>query len=270
MCMITEGIIDFHTHAFPDAVADKAMSVLQADAEDVKAHLDGKISSLIASMDSCGIASSVVCSIATKPGQFEPIFKWSGQIASDRIIPFPSIHPADTEYRARIAMIKEAGFKGIKMHPFYQDFYLDEDRMMGIYEAISDAGLILVMHTGYDIAFDRIDRADPAKIVEVIGRFSELKLVTTHLGGWQMWDQVRQMLLGKPIYMGISYSMDDLGLERARDLIVNHPAEYVLFGTDSPWKEQSTEVRQVMEMGLDEKRLELMMRGNAAQLLAIK
>ena len=99
------GIIDFHTHAFPDALAERALSSLQHGAG-VKAFLDGRISSLIASMDRCGIQKSVVCSIATKPSQFEPILQWSKTIQSDRIIPLLSFHPADPEYAEKIRTIK--------------------------------------------------------------------------------------------------------------------------------------------------------------------
>ncbi|MCK4998535.1 MAG: amidohydrolase family protein [Anaerohalosphaera sp.] len=262
-----DGIIDFHTHAFPDAIADRAMAALLADTQDVTAYLDGRVSSLLASMDSCGIEKSVICNIATKPSQFEPIIKWSQQIRSDRIIPFPSIHPDDPDYADRLKQIRTEGFKGIKMHPFYQDFNLDEDRMLPIYQAISDNGLILVMHTGYDIAFPRIERAEPARVVNVIGQFPELKLITTHSGGWQMWDQVRQLLLGKPVYMDISYSLDDLGPENAKFILENHPPEYLLFATDSPWKDQATEIKSVISLGLSKKLQNLLFKENAIRLL---
>ena len=44
------GIIDFHTHAFPDALALGAFALLEKRGG-IKAKLDGKISSLLASMD---------------------------------------------------------------------------------------------------------------------------------------------------------------------------------------------------------------------------
>ncbi|MHC5086882.1 MAG: amidohydrolase family protein, partial [Planctomycetota bacterium] len=83
-------IIDFHTHAFPDALAERAMEQLLSETDAVRSFLDGKLSSLITSMDANRIEISVLCSIATKPSPFEPIFQWSQQIASDRIIPLAS------------------------------------------------------------------------------------------------------------------------------------------------------------------------------------
>lgn len=91
-----QGIIDFHTHAFPDALADGAVKVLQQKGG-IAVHLGGRISSLLESMDRLGVEKSVVCSIATKPSQFEPILAWSKKIRSERIIPFPSLPPTDWE-----------------------------------------------------------------------------------------------------------------------------------------------------------------------------
>ena len=267
MSTMINGIIDFHTHAFPDAIADRAMAALIADTEEVTAYLDGRVSSLITSMDSCGIEKSVICNIATKPAQFEPIIKWSQQISSDRIIPFPSIHPDDPDYADHLKQIRLAGYKGIKMHPFYQDFYIDEDRMLPIYQTISDNDLLLVMHTGYDIAFPRLEYAATARVANIIRQFPKLKFITTHSGGWQMWEQVQKLLLGKPVYMDISYSLDDLGPENAKYILENHPPEYLLFATDSPWKDQATEIKSVLSLGLQQQQLNLLFRENALRLL---
>ena len=89
---VLDGIIDFHAHAFPDALAERAIAHLEKEGN-ARAFLDGRLSSLLASMDSAGIGRAVVCSIATKPDQFAPILNWSRQIASARIVPLPSVHP---------------------------------------------------------------------------------------------------------------------------------------------------------------------------------
>lgn len=247
-------IIDFHTHAFPDEIAGKAMDILLEEGRkkyDVKAHLDGRLSSLIASMDRNGIEKSAVYSIATKPSQFDPIISWSKKIMSDRIIPFPSFHPADSNFADRISRIKDEGFKGIKFHPYYQDFAIDEQRLFPIYEKISEKGLILAMHTGFDLAFDRKRLADPEKIIGVLERFPGLKLVTTHLGSWEDWDEVERLIVGRNIYMEISFSLECLPKEAAQRIILNHPGEFVIFGTDSPWTDQGTALELLKSLELD-------------------
>jgi len=193
-------IIDFHTHAFPDALAERAVPAL-AQASGVTPALDGKVSSLLRSMDRAGIAASVICSIATKPAQFQRIYDWSLAIRSDRIIPFPSGHPADPDAPAQVRAIAAAGFKGVKLHPYYQEFDLDEPRVFPIYEAVRECGLILVSHTGYDIAYPRTDRCGPARVLHVIELFPDMKFVATHMGAWEDWTNVEAHITGRPVYM---------------------------------------------------------------------
>jgi predicted TIM-barrel fold metal-dependent hydrolase len=263
-----EGIIDFHTHAFPDSLADRAIKILAEEAPGVKAFLDGRVSSLLSSMDKAGIERSVVCSIATKPEQYGPILKWSKGIASDRIIPFPSFHPADPDFDERIKEIRGEGFRGVKFHPYYQDFNLDEERMLPIYEKIAGAGLIVVMHTGFDIAFERIRKCDPRMIAEVYGRFPGIRLVTTHLGAWEDWDEVDKYLAGKEVYMEISFSLEFLEKGRVGEIIRKHPKDYLFFGTDSPWTGQGETLRLFLGLELGEEANRLVLRENARRLLS--
>jgi predicted TIM-barrel fold metal-dependent hydrolase len=260
------NIIDFHTHAFPDEIAVKAMKSLEEEGE-IKAHLDGRVSSLLASMDTHGIEKSLVCSIATKPSQYDSIMSWSKKIRSERIIPLPSVHPDDPEILEHIAAIKKEGFKGIKFHPYYQDFSIDEDRFLPVYKKIAEEGLIIVMHTGFDFAFEKKRIADPEKIIKIYESFPDIKLVTTHLGAWDDWGEVEKHLSGKKIYMEISFSIELLKRETARRIIQNHPREYIFFGTDSPWTDQGNTISLLKNLDLGEEMENLIFYGNAETLL---
>jgi len=260
-------IIDFHAHAFPDQVAARAVPTLE-EAGQVTACLDGRIDSLLSSMDQTGIEKSVICSIATRPEQFASILAWSQDIRSDRIIPFPSFHPDAPDALEQISAIKAAGFLGIKMHPYYQKFVLDEARMWPLYERIAVEGLILVMHTGFDIGFPRERIADPKKIVAVVERVVELKFVATHFGAWDLWDEVEDLLIGREVYLDLSYALHLLSKERAREMALAHPEDYILFGTDSPWADQQEVLAQFSTLGLDLVLSEKILGGNAARLLS--
>ena len=261
-----KGIIDFHAHAFPDQIAESAIPYLEEEG-DVKANYDGRIASLLAIMDQEGVDKSVICTIATRPTQFKSIIAWSKQIRSERIIPFPSFHPEDPDALLHIEQIKTEGFKGIKMHPYYQGFFLDDEKMFPAYEKISEQNLILVMHTGFDIAYPRIRRCDPAQILKVVERFPGLKMVTTHLGAWEQWDEVEDLLAGRPIYMDVSYTLDQIDRDLARRIILKHPREYILFGTDSPWSGPQETYKHLQALELGDEREELILRKNGLALL---
>ncbi len=261
-------IIDFHTHAFPDYVAAKAIPSLES-AGKIKAFTAGTLSSLLASMDEAEIETSVICSIATHPSQFKSILDWSARVVSERIVPLPSIHPADKLLVERVQQVKDGGFSGIKMHPYYQSFSLDEKRLFPLYEALVEYDLMIAVHCGFDIAFPRTRVADPQKILAIKSTFPKLKLIATHFGGWKMWDEVAEHLIGKEIYLETSFAFQYLPRETIRRMLNSHPDEFILFGTDSPWDDQKSCVQQVRDLELSSHLEEALLFGNANRLLGI-
>lgn len=259
-------IVDFHTHAFPDTVAAKAIPALEK-AGNIKAHTSGTVDSLLNSMDRAGIDRSVICSIATRPEQFDAILEWSQGIQSKRLIPLPSIHPADPDCVKKVHTVHQKGFKGIKMHPYYQDFFIGEERLHPIYQALSETGLLLVIHCGYDIGFPRSRCADPAQILKLHQNFPELRLITTHFGGWDIWDEVEEMLIGRDIFMEISFALQYLSMEQVQRMLHNHPAEYLLFGSDSPWVDQTEYLARLNDLQLNTNLLTAITGENALTLL---
>lgn len=260
--------IDFHTHIFPDHLAKRAVHALEQEANE-RAFLDGTLADLRRSMQRHGIEHCVIASIATKPEQFEPMLQWSKTLRAKDIVPFLSVHPDDPLCIERVKRIQQEGFKGIKLHPYYQEFVLDDPCLRNLYEAISDAGLILLVHTGFDIAFERVRRCDPRRVMNVRRDFPDLNLVATHCGGWDDWDAVEKHLLGKPVLMDMSYSRNVMGEARFRHILNTHPADYLVFGSDSPWADQGQAMADLVQAVTDTDRLGKILYGNAARLLGI-
>ena len=261
-------IIDFHTHAFEDTLAAKAIPFLESEGN-IKAFTDGRAASLVASMDRAGIARSVVCPIATKPSHFDGIRRWAREVraAQPRLEMLLSIHPDDPEALARADQTADDGFKGVKLHPYYQRFTLDDERLFPLYERLAARGLFAVFHCGFDMAYPRDRICDPVRIRRVIDTFPALKFVATHLGGWRDWENARKHLIGRPVYIETSYSLHELPPADARAMLLDHPADRLLFGTDSPWADQSAELARWRALGLPADRLAAALGANAARLL---
>ena len=258
--------IDVHTHAFPDKLAGRAISTLESHCP-WKAVGDGRIETLLASMDAADIDMSAVCCIATKSDQAKGILEWCKQIRSDRIIPFPSVHPDTPEAHKWIEKIAAAEFPGIKLHPMYQDFELDETRLEPIYQACAKTGLLVQFHCGQDIGFSADDdRAAPQRLRRVIDKFPDLRVICTHMGGWRAWDDVEQYLLGADVWMETSFSLEDMG-QRAAEFIERHGADRIMLGSAWPWKSQAEDIEQVKLLNLDAKTTDNILCNTAAKLL---
>lgn len=232
-------IIDFHTHFFPDKIADETVRALEKSSG-IKAYGNGKYSSLLSNMEKDGIYMSLNMPVATKPDQVRPINRKMVEFnkKNGRVINFGSMHPffnsvgqADEE----ISFLAENGIRGIKMHPEYQQFFPDDGKMKSIYEACIKHGLIILFHSGADAAYDfESTHGTPRRMAEVVGAFKGLKIVLAHLGGFRMWDGVYKYLAGKDVYFDTAVLGEpDDGVFKG--IIKEHGAEKVVFGSDYPW-----------------------------------
>lgn len=252
-------VVDAHTHAFPDSLAPSAVGKLQDGGrwEPVRAHYDGTVAGLVASMDRAGIERAVVVPVATRPEQVPKITRWSASVASERLIPFASIHPACPDVEAEVARAAEAGLLGLKFHPQYMDCAVDDPRVIRIGRAAAEAGLAMLTHAGYDVAFEADERAAPQRVRRLHEAVPDLRLTAAHLGGWQRWEEALEHLAGRPIYLDTSYSLGRCPPEVLGRLIEKHPPEYLLFGTDGPWTDQNEELRKFLDLPLGEEALRL-------------
>jgi len=262
------GAVDVHTHAFPDFLAPRAVAQLQKKGKTL-ARLDGTVAALLSSMDRAGVSHSVVCSIATGLDQFGAILKWSRQIAGRRIIPFPSLHPRSPASGEEIRRVAEAGFSGIKLHPEYQDFFIDDPSLADFYGEADEAKLIILFHAGYDIGFPDSDRSSPGRIAQVRVSFPGLRIIASHLGGFRQWEDVGRTLLGADVYLDTSYVFGHIPRGLLLEILRGHRPDRILFGSDSPWADQAESLGEIGRLGLDPGLEGLILSGNARELLGL-
>jgi len=261
--------IDFHTHAFPDALASRAIPNLAHVGGGLIPRTDGTIAGLTDSMNRCSVSHAVVLNIATKPSQQHSINNWAASVKSDRIIPFGSVHPDAPDVMDELERIRQLGLKGVKLHPEYQGFYADEERMIPIYRKIASLGLITVFHAGLDIGYMPPPKATPSAIASVLPAFDGAPVVAAHMGGYMQWDEVITKLCGLPVYLDTSYSFGRIIKPQAQKIIDLHTPGRILFGTDLPWNEADTESRLIDSLDLSPGDKDRIFYRNAAALLGI-
>lgn len=261
-------IIDGHVHIFPDPVAPKAIANLERHAPRRMAS-DGTLASLLASMAKAGIAKSVVLPVSTKPEQVPGINSYAIKLnKTPSIIAFGTLHPDFAKYRDEIARLKDAGLKGVKMHPDYQGFDADEKRLFPLYEALAEAGLILYLHSGENINFEEPPRCTPRRLANMITPLPELKLIAAHLGGWSMWDEVERRLVGTSILLDTSFTLGYIKQEQFLRIIRAHGVDKIIFGSDSPWNDPGQAAREICNLPLSDEENNCILWKNAARLFS--
>jgi len=264
--------IDFHTHIFPDRIAKQAVAALAEESGEYVPRTDGTLKGLLASMDHAGISASVVANIATKPSQMLPIFDFCRHIAGERIVPLISVHPDNTmnEIGMLFARAAEAGIKGVKLHPMYQGFAIDDRKMYPLYQLIEHFGFFVVFHTGYDMAFPDNTQADVERVETIAGQFKDLVIVATHVGGWRQWDRCGGLGKCGNVYTETSITMTEIDDDQFIKALSQFDEDRVLFGSDSPWSDQKEMLERTLCLRMPDSRKEKMLFLNARALLGIE
>ncbi len=265
-------IIDFHTHVFPPKIAAKTLEVLKENvyrARGVKSisYTEGTVDSLKKSMDENSIDMSIVMPIATKPSQTSSINDYAEKITAGNILSFGSLHPLQEDWENVLENLAKRGFKGIKLHPQYQNVYVDSPEIIRIVEKAEKLGLYTMFHSGDDVGFPSSDIADVKKMKKLLDYVSGKYLIAAHLGGFEMWDDVEKYLVGTNISFDISYSCDFVKKDQLARIINNHGANKILYGSDSPWGSQSGPFDVLKTLDLTDEDMDLITHKNAIKIL---
>lgn len=268
-------IIDFHTHIFPDKIAERTIKILESNILEIQqteghAVIPATLDALRKSMKDSGVDASVVMPIATTVTQSKSINKFAAEINNtEGVYSFGSLHPMQEDWEEVLCSIKESRLRGIKLHPEYQQFYIDSPESLRILKKCEELDLIVTLHAGNDIGVKPPAHCLPDRLAHALEYVSGEKIIAAHLGGWRAWDDVEKYLVGSPIYFDTAYTISDICDEQLLRIIRNHSSEKVLFATDSPWESPGETIKKLTSIGLTDMELENIFCKNAKKLLKI-
>ena len=108
----------------------------------------------------------------------------------DIMVPFASIDPAKGKAGAREArrLVREFGVRGFKFHPTMQGFYPNDRSAYVLYEAIAEAGLPALFHTGqtgvgagmHGGMGMRLKYSNPIYLDDVAADFPDMPIILAH------------------------------------------------------------------------------------------
>ncbi len=261
------NIIDIHCHIYPHKISDKAVTSI-GNFYDIPMHHDGTPESLVAAGDRAGVTHFVVHSVATVPNQVRFINEFLAQTAAEsggRMVAFGTLHPDSEDIQGDIKHIMELGLHGIKLHPDFQKFLIDEEKALPIYE-MAEGKLPILFHVGdYRYEYSR-----PERLRRVMNMFPKLVCIAAHFGGWTIWSEGVKYLAGVPnLYTDCSSSLFAIKPEMARDLINSYGADRVLFGSDYPMWDPQEELQRLEKVQLTPEEKEKILYKNTAALLGL-
>jgi len=275
-------IIDFHTHTFPDELAKKTIPYLENKAGFI-AKTDGTISGLEKSMREANIDISVLLPVVTNPKQVEKINNCAIENNKlDKFISFGGIHPDYELYEVELKRLKENGIKGIKLHPDYQNTFIDDDKYIKIVDKAFELGLIVITHSGVDYGSAEEVKVTPDRVKNLLSKLNHKGIfVLAHMGYTYKWDMIIDEFKGYDIYFDLALSLGTLIRNNVKTPLMDEKtllkfintfgSERILFATDSPWMNQKESVEVINSYkSIKDSDKENIMYKNAIRLLDIK
>jgi predicted TIM-barrel fold metal-dependent hydrolase len=197
----------------------------------------------------------------------------------DVVIPFASVDPARPGAASEVRrLITDHGVRGFKFHPNMQAFYPNDAKAYPLYEAIAEAGLPALFHTGHSGIGSglpggggiRLKYSNPIYVDDVAADFPEMPIVLAHPSfPWQ--DEALSIAMHKPeVYIDLSgwspkYFPPQL-IQYTNTLLKRQ----VLFGSDYPMITPDRWLRDFERLDIHDDVRPLVLKENAARLLGLR
>lgn len=265
--MCRRKIIDMHAHIFPQKIAAKAVQSI-CDFYDKPMYAAGTVEGLLKQCRIHGIRRVLVHSTATRAMQVQSINEYiiAEVQQHNELIGFGTLHPGYPDIQGEIRRMTGAGLQGVKLHPDFQQFYIDDPGIFHLYEACAEAGLPVLIHAGdYRQEYSR-----PGRLAKVVEKYPDLQIIAAHFGGWSVWEEAYAVLQPwKNLYFDTSSSLYELDKSFVHRFFHKFGTDQIFFGTDYPMWNAGEEITKVLELGLSEKENEKIFYQNAVKFLSL-
>ena len=246
-------LIDFHTHAFPDAIAAKGSRSIAQFYHLEGDHMLGSPENLLACEKAAGVTQFVLLPVAVKPVHVRHINDFAREQADlhSEIIPFGTVHAGIADPCEEAQYLIDHGFKGVKIHPDMQQFAIDDLRLYPFYDYVQGK-LPILFHMGdalYNYSY-------PIRLRKILRQFPGLTCIAAHLGGFTMYENAYEFLSDTNCFLDVSSVTRLIPREETVRLIRSYGAQRLVFGTDFPLWNPVKEVKAFFELGLDDDEVE--------------
>lgn len=263
---VTYRVADAHAHIYPGKIAEKATDSV-GGFYDIPMQNVGLPHVLAQRGGEAGIDCFLVCSVATKVEQVRSI----NQFIQEKCKKYPEFlglaawHQDIADIDEEMEDIQRRGLRGIKLHPDFQKFRIDDERMLPVYREASRRGLPVLFHTGDS----RTDFSTPRRLMNVLEKIPNFTCIAAHLGGYSEWEDACRELSGTNVYIDTSSSLFMVSPEQARKNIEHFGVDHTMFGTDFPMWSPKEELERFFALGYGEEENRKILYGNFAKLFSL-
>lgn len=259
-------IIDAHAHIFPQKIAEKATTAI-GDFYDIPMNNCGLPENLLEVGAEISVSKYLVCSTATVPQQAQAINNFIAEECEKHpeFFGFGTLHAEMDGLEEEAGRIAALGLRGIKLHPDFQKFDIDDPRAEKIYQAAKKHDFPVLIHMGDD----RYDYSSPKRLAIMADKYPETRFIAAHFGGYRRWEEAGELLRKKNVWFDTSSSLPMISKEEALRLVDCYGADRLFWGTDFPMWSHKKELERFLALGLPEEINRMILSENAKKFFGL-
>jgi uncharacterized protein len=277
--------IDIHTHVETDCHGHHAYDDELVDATriyfkmgDAAAATVDQLAAHYRERNAAAVVFTIDARTATAhaPNSVEDLIAGAAR-NNDVLIPFGSVDPLSDRAVARVNEQVALGVKGFKFHPSVQGFEPNDRRFYPIYEAIADAGVPALFHTGQTGLGSglpgghgiKMRYSDPVLLDDVAADFPDLTIVMAHPAVPWIDAQLAIVAHKANVYLDLSGYSPKYFPPQLIQALGRQLRTKALFGTDYPYIQFDRWKKDFAALELDPELAPLIFKENALRVLGL-
>ena len=269
-------VVDAHVHLFPEKLFQAVQAWFDKHGWPIRYRMSSE--ALLEFLFQRGVGHIVGLQYAHKAGMAEDLNDYMIGLCRQfqRLAGLATIFPGEPGADQILTRAFEQGLRGVKLHIHVQGFKMNGPEMDNIYRVCSEHDKPLLMHAGREpkspaYAHDPYTLCAADRVEMILKDYPDLRLCVPHLG-----------IDETSAYARLIERYDNLWLDTTMALAAYFPGlelpdlrtmrlDRILYGSDFPnipyaW---DREIKQIMQLGLNEKQLSQVFGGNARDLYRI-
>ena len=244
-----------HVHLYPEHFSEEMgkiyMSVLSdvpvwwdPDRKWVAEDLSTDPARLVADMDRAGIERAFLLSQYWGPFKTHTPSEYVAEVVAQYPDRFIGFHGADPVGGLKAVkdlerVVKDYGFKGMKLSPAYNHIAVNDARMYPLYCKCEELGIPALVHAGWTfVPGSRIENQNPLLFDEVAETFPTLKLIVAHTGFHWAHETIMLMRKHRNVYSDLAFWESSVPFNFIAESLVwakfEGVLDRVLWGSDYP------------------------------------
>ncbi len=260
-------IHDAHTHIFPHKIAEKATVSIGSFYGFDEMFSVASTENLLKCGSKINTKLKLVCSSAVTKEQVSGINSFIADECKKNsdFLGFAALHPDTENFQEVLDFAITNNLRGIKFHPDFQKFNIDDKKVYPMYRLIAEYKLPVLFHMGDN----RYDFSSPLRLKKVMYDIPDLKIMAAHFGGYQRWDEALTLEKSENLYFDTSSALSFMERETVFKFFDKFGYDKFLFGTDFPMWNPETEVNNILSLNLGEENNQLIFHKNFENLFDI-